>query len=46
MSHLKEAVEARAKVYDEVVDPSWFVKSCDIGVKAKQSRQRRAVLLN
>ena len=40
---LKQAVQARAAVYDEVADPSWFVKNCDIGAKAQLSRQRRVV---
>ena len=40
---LKQAVQARAAVYDETADPSWFVKSCDIGAKAQLSKQKRSV---
>ena len=40
---LKQAVQARAAVYEEVADPSWFVKNCDIGAKAQLSTQRRVV---
>ena len=40
---LKQVVQARAAVYDEVADPSWFVKNCDIGAKAQLSTQRRVV---
>ena len=40
---LKQAVQARVAVYDEVADPFWFVKNCDIGAKAQLSRQRRVV---
>ena len=40
---LKQALEARAAVYDEAADPSWFVKGCDIGAKARNSKQRRVV---
>ena len=40
---LKQAVQARAAVYDDVTEASWFVKNYDIGAKARLSKQRRIV---
>ena len=40
---LKEAVQARAAIYDEIVDPSMFVKGKNIADKAKTVEVRRKV---
>ena len=42
-SSLKQAVQARASVYGEISDASWFTRSFDIGGKAQTLKQRRIV---
>ena len=40
---LKQAIQARAAVYGEVGEPTWFVRSTDISAKASTSVLRRSV---
>lgn len=40
---LKQAVQARAAIYDEVMDPAFFVKGKNISEKAKTTEGRRKV---
>ena len=40
---LKQAVQARAAVYDEVMDPSFFRKGKNIAAKAKSIKERRVM---
>ena len=45
---LKQALQARAAVYEEMLDPAWFVKNFDLSAKAKtlsQRREARAMLI-
>ena len=42
-SSLKQAVQARASVYGEMSEPSWFTKNYDVGGKAQTLKQRRIV---
>ena len=38
---LKQALQARAAIYDNMLDPSWFVKNFDLSAKTKEVGQRR-----
>ena len=38
---LKQVLQARAAIYENMLDPSWFVKNVDISAKAKGLNQRR-----
>ena len=38
---LKQALQARAAIYENMLDPSWFVKNFDLSAKAKGLNQRR-----
>ena len=38
---VKQALQARAAIYDNMLDPSWFVKNFDLSAKTKEVGQRR-----
>ena len=42
-SSLKQAIQARAAVYSQDSDASWYVKNYDIGGRARTLKQRRIV---
>ena len=45
---LKQVLQARAAIYDNLLDPAWFVKNFDLSAKAKglsQRREARAMLI-
>ena len=45
---VKQALQARAAIYDNMLDPSWFVKNFDLSAKTKdvgQRREARAMLI-
>ena len=45
---VKQALQARAVIYDNILDPSWFVKNFDLSAKTKgvgQRREARAMLI-
>ena len=38
---LRQALQARAAIYGDLLDPAWFVRNTDLSAKAKSVKDRR-----